>query len=388
MADKLIPYSVVSRGGVFSYRLKGWKSGVYRSLGIRDDGSKAAEKQAWAAAADEFRKSDEVRTGAILLRSYAERFYGDDCPHVAELEAEGKSITDRSKEDLRTIVQRDLLAKKTNSKKTATKERRELTIMAKKVRDITRSDVANAKAEIVKVHGQTNSAQKAFQTLRTILRTAYQNEMIPVDPLLRVKPIKFQYEGRNEFTVEQTEAFFKRENWASDLAYAVFRTAYLTGMRRGEVLALTWEQIKGDTLLIDRAWKDRHNTEIGLPKWGKVRENVVTTALREHLDWWKQQDPFVHGGLVFRGMGTEALGNTWWLKNFRYALKKAGITGVVPHSLRHTMATDLSGAGVSPDVIRGALGWTDDKVRQRYTHMKADRQKDSMEEAVKSIVGR
>jgi integrase len=218
--------------------------------------------------------------------------------------------------------------------------------------------------------------------LRTILRTAYEHELVPTDPLAGVTGIKYTAEHRADFTPEQTEAFFQRDNFRSDASYALFRTAYLTGMRRAEVCSMDRLQDRGDVLQVDRAFKDDAFTVVGLPKWGKTREIVITAPLRAHLDWWYSRSPFVHDGPVFP-MATP----NFWRLEFRHALKSAGIKGVVPHSLRHTLASDLDEQGVSASVIRETLGHGTEEMRARYTHVRRATATSEMEVAMVKIAG-
>src|SRR6185369_5355745 len=137
---------------------------------------------------------------------------------------------------------------------------------------------------------------------------------------------------------------------------------------------------RGGAIAVDRAFKDAAFTLIGPPKWGKTREIVVTKPIRELLDSWYAKTPFVHDGRVFP-MATP----NFWRLEFRHALKAAGITGVVPHSLRHTLASDLADAGVDAKMIREQLGHGTEAMRDRYTHTRRARMTEAMEGAMKTI---
>ncbi len=406
--DKFQPVHVVVRGGVYHYRLKGWKSGIYRTLGIPESDDPKAAEQAWAKAWEEFRKGDELRTGALTLGAYSAKFYGPECPHTPSVIADGKAIQDRTAKIFRGIISNHLLP---------------LPVMKRRVCDITRLEAERSKRDIVQKLGLTHIAVSAFTILRTILRTAYKDEMIPKDPLLNVTPIKIKKVSRKAFSRDDVDRFFQRENFASDLAYAVFKHCYLSGMRRGEVLSFEWPQIHEFTvrmrdaktgelvsltrkkIVVDRAWKDDNHMEKGLPKWDKVREFPVTEELDKHLTWWRGLNPFVHTGLVFRGPSPTPLSNTWWQDNFNFAYKKvfpeqwaevlaARKEGrrvkrlLVPHSLRHTRATEMAASGMSDRVIQAGMGWTNSDTQSIYTHLGAEHMLESFDAGAKSWGGK
>ena len=47
-----------------------------------------------------------------------------------------------------------------------------------------------------------------------------------------------------------------------------------------------------------------------------------------------------------------------------------------PHSFRHTLNTMLRDAGQDAAKIRAALGWTQEKTRELYTHWQVDHLRD------------
>ena len=69
--------------------------------------------------------------------------------------------------------------------------------------------------------------------------------------------------------------------WDDYQTYAVFSTAAKTGMRCGEVLALSWSvvDLASGSISIHQAWKDNH--ELGLPKWDKIRAIPVVDSIVE-----------------------------------------------------------------------------------------------------------
>ncbi len=146
-------------------------------------------------------------------------------------------------------------------------------------------------------------------------------------------------------------------------------------MRRSELLALRWGSVdlEGASLRVERAWKRRERKE-GDPKSGKGRVTslpaVAVRALVALRDASIRHHP---SDLVFCHDDGERMDETWWRDRFKAALNAAGIpTGgryLVPHSLRHSLATILAGADYNPEKVREALGWSDEGIRRHYTHL-------------------
>jgi site-specific recombinase XerD len=57
------------------------------------------------------------------------------------------------------------------------------------------------------------------------------------------------------------------------------------------------------------------------------------------------------------------------IRGFRGACQRAGLTGVTPHSTRHTFATRLCENGVDLRLVQELGGWATLALVQRYTHV-------------------
>jgi len=140
-----------------------------------------------------------------------------------------------------------------------------------------------------------------------------------------------------------------------DAAWAV-RLLALTGMRRDEVLDLTWPQI------------DWRQGMLRLPdsKTGKrdvVVSDEVLTLLREIAD--AKRNP-KHGRVVCSrtGQKLKSLNVTW-----RRVRELAGLGDVRLHDLRHSVASDAIMNGVPLEVVGKMLGHRNYHTTQRYAHI-------------------
>jgi len=126
----------------------------------------------------------------------------------------------------------------------------------------------------------------------------------------------------------------------------VFEMALKTGMRQGELLALTWGDVDlaGAIVHVRRSYTDGH---LSTPKNHERRDVDLTPDLVELGRWWGElgrpkDDCFVFPGATPSGY----LSATTLLRRELYpAMKRAGVPRVGPtgekrtfHSLRHTYA--------------------------------------------------
>ena len=72
------------------------------------------------------------------------------------------------------------------------------------------------------------------------------------------------------------------------------------------------------------------------------------------------------------------------IRGFRAACQRAGLTGVTPHSTRHTFATRLVENGVDLRTVQELGGWATLSLIQRYAHVTTARKAEAVEGLVKN----
>jgi len=118
--------------------------------------------------------------------------------------------------------------------------------------------------------------------------------------------------------------------------------AALTGLRRGEMLALRPDQIHEDIIALGA------NTKSGKPRGIPMPPRAVKIA-RKRLPW---------------GVHHETL-----RKRFETAREAAGMPNVRWHDLRHTYASWLAQSGQPMSAIRDLMGHSSLAVTDRYAHL-------------------
>jgi integrase len=165
----------------------------------------------------------------------------------------------------------------------------------------------------------------------------------------------------------------------------LFRMAILTGMRRGELLALRWRDVELEPGLIHvrgtlQPSPAGHPPLIAEPKSASSRRTLAIDAdlvarLVSHRRAWPSlwaghgdppgPDDFVFVSATGRTISTSSLLLSW-----DRLLRRAGLRHVPFHATRHTAATLMLGAGVSPRVASERLGHaTVAMTLDRYSHI-------------------
>ena len=131
-----------------------------------------------------------------------------------------------------------------------------------------------------------------------------------------------------------------------------------TGMRRGELNKLRWDRVDLEQGLINLRSEDT--------KAGKPRSIPINREAREVLEQRKVQgeSPYVFPGTK---PPCEYLADP--KRSFQSACKRAGLTDVTPHILRHTTASWMAIAGVPMLEIQKILGHSSMQVTMRYAHL-------------------
>lgn len=129
------------------------------------------------------------------------------------------------------------------------------------------------------------------------------------------------------------------------------------GLRvQAEALTLTWSSVdlKRGTLTIESCYSKNRKMQ-SLPL-----NSVALCALRALKATATNEYVFVNEhGQPYRTIRP----------NFRRACKRAGLTGVTPHTLRHTFASRLVMAGVDLRTIQELGGWRTIGMVERYSHL-------------------
>jgi integrase len=139
------------------------------------------------------------------------------------------------------------------------------------------------------------------------------------------------------------------------LLYPIVLFALTTGMRRGELLGLRWQDID-----LDRRVAVLHNTKNGDRRSVPIVSDVAE-LLREHGKVRR-----LDSDLLFAGADGDPV---WFEKHWHQALKAAKIKDFRFHDLRHTAASYLAMSGATVPELAAVLGHRTLQMVKRYAHL-------------------
>ena len=141
----------------------------------------------------------------------------------------------------------------------------------------------------------------------------------------------------------------------------------LTGMRRGEVLGLRWEDIGGGMIHIRRAVTySRNQPVIGLPKSRTGDRYIpITDTLKTYLE----------GGTGYIiGGGERPITESTFDRTWQRISRTINLYGATPHILRHTYLTLLATTGINIKTIQAIAGHSDIQITMnRYVHSRHEK---------------
>jgi integrase len=202
-----------------------------------------------------------------------------------------------------------------------------------------------------------------LKLLKAIYNRAIRAGRLTYNPVSAVKLYQ-EHNARNRCLTPEEEARLLKALPARLRPFVI--VALNTGMRRGELQALRWDDVDlgAGTLRIHR------------DKAGEGRWVVLNGAAREALLSVKHEQK-VLGPYVFCSPEGRYLHN--FERDWKPALHAANISDFRFHDCRHTFASRLAMLGTDLYTVQRAGGWKTQVMVQRYAHLSPDHIKAAVE---------
>lgn len=341
---------------------------------------------------------------------------------VKELESKIKTLTNEldnnindNKEYFGTLLKDWLYNVHLINKKPSTKERydsifrnyiEDSPIYNLKLKDLSSTDIQNYYKDLLYRGKSAATIKNLNKLIAPSIRYAYNNnriikdfsvaivlpkddEEIKLTKVSEVKPFSLQEQIQFLDTIKGHELEL------------LFITALDTGLRQGELFALTWNDIdfKKGCISVNKSFKSVKNIDTGeyeniiqTPKTSKgIRIVPIPTHLIDKLTQYrleqktlklKMSNLYEDNRLVFCNQYGKYLDSSNVLKKFKKILKDSELKDRKFHDLRHTYATRLFELGENPKTVQDLLGHSNISITlDTYTHVL-----DSMKEKVASKI--
>jgi integrase len=222
------------------------------------------------------------------------------------------------------------------------------------------------------------------RVLREALQAAVQWQLLVRNPADAVSPPRASKHEMRALTEQETVKLLRAAEGSR--LYMPVLLAATSGLRRGELLALRWQDIDGETLRVQQAVEQvRGEINIKTPKTAKGKRaialpSIAVEALRQHRAQQAEErlmlgPDYQDNGFVF----CQPDGRLWrpdtFTANYRTLVECTDLGNVRFHDLRHTHATHLLRQGVHPKVVSERLGHATIAITlDTYSHVLPDMQ--------------
>lgn len=266
-----------------------------------------------------------------------------------------------------------------------------------KLKDLTSKHIQDYYNNLIKKGKSVNCIKNLNKIIAPCIRYAYNNNKIIKDFSRFVVLPKEKEENKlkkvdtvQPFSLEEQKKFIKAIE-GHDLEM-LFITALNTGLRQGELLALTWNDInfKNNTIKVSKTVKYINNVtkegrgpasiEVQTPKSAASNRTIsIPELLTKRLSKFKTSQKahklkmanlYENNNLVFCNMYGRYLDSSNVRKKFKKVLRDNNIEDRKFHDLRHTYATRLFELGEDPKTVQSLLGHSNISITlDTYTHV-------------------
>ena len=222
-----------------------------------------------------------------------------------------------------------------------------------------------------------SSLQKGNLSINSI------NKAMDVLRLMFNKGMKWGYLNRSPFTLEKLKVPKIDYTWWKDPAdiekfltvakgvpvYGIYLCALETGMRLGELIGLSKQDVdlERNQIRVHRQWLDKQK-DYGPCKGNNVRTIPINQELGDVLRVLIEKSP--HREAIFISRNGKRLGcRKVSGDQFPRLIKRAGVSSIAFHDLRHTFASHYMINGGNIWDLMQILGHADVKMTMRYAHL-------------------
>lgn len=245
----------------------------------------------------------------------------------------------------------------------------------------TLKELGRVREDAIKGKTLSNSVVRSVHMLlHEAMDGAVREGLVPSNPTTGTTIPKNEHKEKKVLLESQIEILTK-EAEADEIWRDFFKTELMTGMRRGEICGLRWDDFDetAGTLHVRRSARYEH----GQPIIGETKTNEGKRKM------------ILPQGIVELLAARKKTAITEWIfpnptkpempmnpssayRRLKILLNEADLPDITFHELRHTFATHAASNGIDPRTLSGILGHTKASFTlDTYTHITTDMQKNA-----------
>lgn len=248
---------------------------------------------------------------------------------------------------------------------------------------IKQRDIIKFQDKLIDSNAAASHVKKIHTTLSAIFKFAIKNEYTKENPAQIVGNVDLKEEKHvNYWTLDEFKAFIKHVD--DDLYNALFMVLYYSGMRKGELLALTWADIDFQNNIIN-VDKTEYNRKVTTTKTAaSTRKILMPKFIMDQLNKLKLKQSVVYQRepkltYVVFGEFHESISTTTLDRKYEKYVKEAEVKKIRLHDFRHSHASYLINKGAVISMIASRLGHSDvSTTLNTYSHLYPTTEKDAV----------
>lgn len=221
----------------------------------------------------------------------------------------------------------------------------------------------------------SNSVNLIIAVIKGVFRGAYEEELIDKNPADRIRRVRVTERRAEALSIRDEGKIRKHIEESGDNRLTGILIAMDTGMRVGEILALTWDDIDFKRGVIS-VYKTRYRVKTDDGKYedvtdepktkSSVREIPLPPSLAARLKKMKKE---MRSEYVITNKSGERMSIRSYQYIFKRLQEKLGLKALNFHCLRHTFATRAVECGVDIKTVSELLGHKSASLTvNRYAH--------------------
>ena len=247
----------------------------------------------------------------------------------------------------------------------------------KELRNIKQRDIIKFQDKLIESKMAASHIKKIHTTLSAVFNFAIKNEYTKENPAAIVGNVDLkEIKHVNYWTLEEFKSFI---SYVDDpMYYALFMTLYYSGMRKGELLALTWADLdfENNTINVD---KTEYNRKVTTTKTEASRRKILMPRIVMKLLQKIKLERNPKLNYVVFGEIKDSISTTTLDRRFEKYVKNSGVKKIRLHDFRHSHASYLINKGTIISVIAARLGHSDVATTlNTYSHLYPTTEKEAV----------